>query len=250
MLRPRRGLPRFWTGLALSGLLHGTLALALAQVEPEVPRQREPLLIDFTVGPAPAPPPRAGGPPPAAEPARARARRVRAHQTRRDPLLPTVPEPTPPPPRAQADTADEEDTESTPSLEGADDGGVAEGSGESSGGQPGAGTAGGVAGGTGEAGGVEAATAEYHRAHFEYLRREIHQRLIYPEVAREMGWEGRVLLTFLVAQDGNVREVAVTESSGIALLDHSAVMTVHRAAPLPRPPCDVRVVMPIAYVLQ
>jgi protein TonB len=97
---------------------------------------------------------------------------------------------------------------------------------------------------------VEAATAEYNRAHFEYLRREIHQRLIYPEVAREMGWEGRVLLSFLVAEDGSVREVAVTESSGIALLDKSAVTTVHRAGPLPRPPCDVRVVMPIAYVLQ
>jgi periplasmic protein TonB len=240
-VKPRRAARRFWVGLALSGVLHGALALLLAQVEPEAPCRRPPLLIDFTLDPAPGPPPRAGGPASASEPARARP--VRTHQARRDPLVPPLVEPTPAAPLAEGEV---EDAVSESPSEGAEDGGVAVGSGEGSGEAKG-GIAGGVEGGSG---GVEAASAEYNRAHFEYLRREIHQRLVYPEVAREMGWEGRVLLSFLVAQDGSVREVAVTESSGIALLDKSAVTTVHRAAPLPKPPCDVRVVMPIAYVLR
>lgn len=239
-MKPGSAMPRFWAGLALSGVLHGALAFLLAHVESDAPRQRQPLLIDFTVDSAPRPPPRAGVPPTTSAPAR--AHRVRTHQERRDPLVPHLAEPTPVAPLVEAET---EDAEGQSPSERSGDGGV-ERSGEGSG-EAEAGATGGVEGGTG---GVEAATAEYNRAHFEYLRREIHQRLIYPEVAREMGWEGRVLLTFVVAEDGSVREIAVTESSGIALLDKSAVTTVHRAAPLPRPPCDVRVVMPIAYVLQ
>ena len=194
-------MPRFWAGLALSSVIHGTLALLFAQIDPDAPRQRQPLLIDFTVDSAPGPPPRAGVPPPTSTSEPVRARRVRTHQERRDPLVPHLDEPTPAAPLVQAET---EDAESQSPSEGSEDGGVVERSGEGSG-EAKAGVAEAVEGGTG---GVEAATAEYNRAHFEYLRREIHQRLIYPEVAREMGWEGRVLLSFVVAEDGSVREIA------------------------------------------
>jgi protein TonB len=222
--------------LVLSGALHGALALTLAQVEPEAPRRQQPLLIDFTVDVTPGPPARSAGPSQSPEPVRARP--VRPHQARR--AAPVVPAAVSAAPAAPLATAEEVEGELL--SEGVADGGVAqpgsEGRGEAQ------------AGVEGATGGLGAATAAYNRAHFEYLRREIHQRLVYPELAREMGWEGRVLLSFLVAQDGSVKEVAVTESSGIALLDRSAVATLHRAAPLPRPPCDVRVVMPIAYVLR
>jgi len=237
-VKPGRKMPRLQVALGLSSALHGALALLLAQAQLDAPRQRQPLLVDFTVDSAAGAPPRNAGPSRKSEPVR--ARRVRSQLARDERLaLPAPPTPV----SLLAAEAVPEDEAPSP---GAEDGGVAQEIGEA-GGEALEGVAGGVEGGTG---GVEAATAEYNKAHFEYLRREINKRLVYPELAREMGWEGRVLLSFLVVQDGSVKEVTVTESSGIALLDRSAVTTVHRAAPLPRPPCDVRVVMPIAYVLQ
>ena len=48
----------------------------------------------------------------------------------------------------------------------------------------------------------------------------------YPEQARRLGWEGRVLLRIWINQQGSVTQVQVEESSGYSLLDAAAVTSV------------------------
>jgi protein TonB len=50
----------------------------------------------------------------------------------------------------------------------------------------------------------------------------------YPEIARERGWEGVVLLTVGVAADGRAETIAVGRSSGHAVLDQAALEAVRR----------------------
>jgi len=45
----------------------------------------------------------------------------------------------------------------------------------------------------------------------------------YPDEARLRGWEGRIVLKFLVTTGGRVEEVTVVQSSGHAILDRAAV---------------------------
>ena len=48
----------------------------------------------------------------------------------------------------------------------------------------------------------------------------------YPEQARRLGWEGRVLLRIWINQQGTVTQVEVEETSGYSLLDAAAVSSV------------------------
>jgi len=50
-------------------------------------------------------------------------------------------------------------------------------------------------------------------------------RPAYPKRAREMGWEGTVLLRVEVRTDGSVAEVKIEQTSGYTMLDQSAVVT-------------------------
>lgn len=91
---------------------------------------------------------------------------------------------------------------------------------------------------------------KYLKEHFTYIRDLINNRLTYPQVARRMGWSGRVVLVFVVAQDGSVRSLRVKESSGYAALDNSAMETVKKVAPFPRPPVAAELVMPVQFNLE
>ena len=50
----------------------------------------------------------------------------------------------------------------------------------------------------------------------------------YPEIARQRGWEGRVLLAMNVASDGQLQQIRITRSSGFAILDDSALQSLHQ----------------------
>jgi periplasmic protein TonB len=97
---------------------------------------------------------------------------------------------------------------------------------------------------------VEQVRKKYLKEHFSYIRDLIVKKLDYPPVARRMEWSGRVILAFVVAEDGDVRSVQIKESSGYPLLDNSAVDTVKRVAPFPRPPVSAEIVMPVHFKLQ
>lgn len=59
------------------------------------------------------------------------------------------------------------------------------------------------------------------------------QQFHYPRLARQRGWEGRVVLGFRVQPDGRITDVEVRESSGRSILDRAAVESLIRIERIP-----------------
>lgn len=55
------------------------------------------------------------------------------------------------------------------------------------------------------------------------LQTSLSRYLVYPPLARQRGWEGTVLLGLRVEPDGHIESIRVTNSSGYAVLDNSAL---------------------------
>ena len=89
----------------------------------------------------------------------------------------------------------------------------------------------------------------YLKEHFIYIRNLITQQLVYPPMARKMGWSGKVVVAFVIAEDGAVHNIRVVESSGFSILDRSAVETVRTTAPFPNPPVRAEIIVPIYFQL-
>lgn len=87
----------------------------------------------------------------------------------------------------------------------------------------------------------------YLKEHFAYIRELVTKRLVYPPVARRMNWSGRVLVAFVIAEDGTVHNIRVEKSSGFPILDKSATETVRKTAPFPKPPVRAEIVVPINF---
>jgi len=105
--------------------------------------------------------------------------------------------------------------------------------------------------GIGNAGsGKESARSKYLNDHFAYIREKIFRNVSYPETARRMGWQGKVLLSFIIMADGSVRAVKILQGSGFTMLDNSAIETIKDTAPFPRPPVEAQLVIPIVYSLE
>lgn len=124
----------------------------------------------------------------------------------------------------------------------------------------------GVAGSPGEAGGSkegspggtgrehpakekEEAKTRYLKEHFTYIRDKILQNVSYPIQARRLGWQGKVLVSFVITTDGSVKEMRISQSSGFDLLDNNALETIQKSAPFPQPPLEAQLVIPILYRL-
>lgn len=93
----------------------------------------------------------------------------------------------------------------------------------------------------------EKAQQRYLKEHFIYIRDLITKQLVYPPMARKMGWSGKTVVTFIITEDGTVHNIRVTESSGFTILDKNAVETVRTVAPFPRPPVRAEIVVPINF---
>ncbi len=101
----------------------------------------------------------------------------------------------------------------------------------------------------GGSGGQSRLKGKYLRRNFSYIRDRIQKRIIYPPLARRMGWEGNVTVSFIIVSDGRVNEIKVKESSGKDVLDKSAVETIIAASPFPAPPIEAQIIIPILYRL-
>jgi periplasmic protein TonB len=91
---------------------------------------------------------------------------------------------------------------------------------------------------------------KYLREHFSYIRDKILLNIRYPSMARRLGWQGRVVLSFIVNLDGSIKEVRIVQGSGFEVLDKNAVDTVRDTAPFPKPPAEAKLVIPITYRLE
>jgi protein TonB len=93
----------------------------------------------------------------------------------------------------------------------------------------------------------EKAQQRYLKEHFAYIRDLIAHRLSYPPMARKMRWSGKVLVAFIIAEDGTVHNIRVLETSGFPILDKGATETVRNVAPFPKPPVRAELVVPITF---
>ena len=89
----------------------------------------------------------------------------------------------------------------------------------------------------------------YVRAHFVYIKKIIEKNISYPPMARKMGWQGKVLVSFIVCKDGKVENLQVVQSSGHSQLDRNALETVKQVGPFPSPPVRVKLVLPVTYTI-
>jgi protein TonB len=84
---------------------------------------------------------------------------------------------------------------------------------------------------------------------FSYIKEIIKRNTVYPEIARKMVWEGKVIVSFFISSDGFVKDIKIRKSSGIEVLDRNAVETVKKASPFPRPPAAAQLTIPVSYKL-
>jgi protein TonB len=89
----------------------------------------------------------------------------------------------------------------------------------------------------------------YLKEHLSYIRDVIQSKINYPRIARQMGWEGKVKVSFIVCMDGSVKEITITEGSGKEILDKNAIDTIRKASPFPKPPVEAQIIVPIKYSL-
>ena len=90
----------------------------------------------------------------------------------------------------------------------------------------------------------------YVRAHSRQLVRAISAHFDYPELARQRGWAGKVLVAVLIGALGEIAGLEVVKSSGYALLDQSALSTLQSIKRLPPPPRPTRLILPIQFTLE
>lgn len=96
---------------------------------------------------------------------------------------------------------------------------------------------------------VEKVQQRYLKEHFTYIRELISTHLVYPPMARKMNWSGKVVVAFVVIEDGTVNSIRVIETSGFPVLDRSAVETVRSVAPFPKPLQQAEIVVPINFIM-
>jgi protein TonB len=79
----------------------------------------------------------------------------------------------------------------------------------------------------------------------------VQRHINYPPIARRMGWEGRVLVSFVLEPNGDIRDLKVLKSSGYEVLDKEALDAIRRSyRDFPKPPVSVVVKLPINFRLE
>lgn len=86
--------------------------------------------------------------------------------------------------------------------------------------------------------------------HFEYIRKLIMQNLSFPAAAQKMGWYGRLIVSFIIREDGNVEDINIVSGSGHDMLDANVIKAIHKTVPFPKPPEKAKIILPIIYNLK
>ncbi len=134
---------------------------------------------------------------------------------------------------------------------GTGEGGSGGGYGSSSSAGSGGGTGGGTGRGTGTGRGSDSSLRmQYLKEHFSQIRDLIMKHLSYPQMAKKNGWKGRVIVAFIIRENGTVENPRVVRSSGYDILDSNVVKTILDVQPFPKPPIRAELVIPIVYKLE
>jgi len=116
----------------------------------------------------------------------------------------------------------------------------------------GVGEGGGWGGSGNGAGGIsaDALRKKYLSQHFAYIKTIIQENITYPPRAQRMGWQGKVVVDFIIMENGKAADIKVIKSSGFEVLDDNVVKTVEAVAPFPKPPVRAELRVPIIYRLE
>ena len=112
---------------------------------------------------------------------------------------------------------------------------------------------GGFGGGVGTGGGggsAEELRNKYLSEHFAYIKDIIQENIIYPPRAQRMGWQGKVIIDFIIMENGSAANIKIAKSSGFVVLDNNVIETVKAVAPFPKPPIKAELRVPIIYRLE
>jgi periplasmic protein TonB len=109
----------------------------------------------------------------------------------------------------------------------------------------------GMGGGNGRGSGLSkhADVERYLKEHYQYIWDLIAKNIVYPSMAKKMGWEGRVTVSFVITESGRAESLKVTKSSGHTILDENVVETIREVQPFPKPPAPAKIDIPIKYNL-
>jgi protein TonB len=91
--------------------------------------------------------------------------------------------------------------------------------------------------------------SRYLKESFSYIKDMIQKKITYPRLARQMGWGGKVTISFFISVIGSAKDIKVMRSSGVDVLDKSAIEAVRDASPFPEPPVEAQIIIPITYKL-
>ncbi|PLY02048.1 MAG: hypothetical protein C0623_04460 [Desulfuromonas sp.] len=83
----------------------------------------------------------------------------------------------------------------------------------------------------------------------KHLRGVVLRKLVYPIIARRQGWQGKLVLSFILCADGSVEELKVDESSGYKVLDRAALKAVNANTPFSGDYARTKVRLPINFQL-
>ena len=88
---------------------------------------------------------------------------------------------------------------------------------------------------TGSAGSTEGKGRANLIPYLRGTRLKIEQAKQYPREAQRKRWEGKVILSFQIDRQGEVRDIRIIQSSGYRILDEEGMATLRRASPFPSP---------------
>lgn len=71
------------------------------------------------------------------------------------------------------------------------------------------------------------------------IQQRIASHQVYPDIARQRGVEGRTVVAFKLARDGNLMHVSVAQSSGFDILDKAAMKAIREGGPYESIPAEL-----------
>lgn len=92
----------------------------------------------------------------------------------------------------------------------------------------------------------------YERTDFEIIRDKVLSRLVYPSVARRMGWNGVVQVELVIDTSGKLLSATIHKSSNRTVLDEAALSAALKlqGQQLPKPKSLSTIILPIAFKLR